>query len=90
MSKTPTIIILLLLLTIGLSIGAIHKYETDRPVKAAKVVNYQSLYNTASKQLTTTTTANGTLQAEVNQLTVQKTALCGDLSKAKLTDPLCN
>ena len=91
MSKTSTLTILILaVLTASVAVLAVHKYETRKATVTAAPVNWQALYGNERKQVNSLTTANGSLQAQVTQLSTQKAHFCSVLSSKKLADPLCS
>lgn len=90
MSRVPTFAIFLLIAMIAvIIIPAVHKYESHKVAAASKPKDYSALYATAQKQMIALTTSNGTLQAQVTELTSMKSQLCSDLAKNKLTDVIC-
>jgi hypothetical protein len=89
MKRTPTLIILVLVLTVGAALLAVRKYNSQPVTAQAKTVDYKALYTAEAKQVKSLTNTNGVLQATATQMTTQKTALCSELSAHKVTEALC-
>ena len=90
MKRTPTILILLLAVTLLVGLAAYHKYQTQKVAAAVKKPDYSALYAASQKQVNTLRQQNGVLQAQVTQLTTQKAHFCSVLLSKKVSDQLCN
>lgn len=76
----------LTIITAGLVTLAV---ASNHPKQTVAAPNYKALYTGSQQQVTVLTKQKGVLQAENNQLTTQKTALCQQLAAAKLKQPVC-
>lgn len=89
MKKEVFVLTVLVLLTLGLTAGAVYQQKHHQNVTDAAVVKAQKAVAAAKSELVTD---QFNLQAANNQLqtvTTQKVAVCTVLKAHKLTDPNC-
>lgn len=75
---------------------ALYKYDQSHNASAQAVTKARAAVSTTTAELNTLstqnkdlTTQNATLTTKNTELQNEKTQFCGELGKAKITDPLC-
>lgn len=87
MNKKQTISVLVILL-ITVVVGSIALCKYDRkPV--AQTTDWHAAYTKAVQQRGQLQSDNALLNAQVTELNLQKSTLCGDLTKFKTTEEFC-
>lgn len=93
MKKEIFLLVVLLLVALGLTGGAVYQYKNHQNVTDARVLRVTSERDSAQSQLKAHDNQNkltsGTLTNQIQTLNTQKTALCAQLKTLKATNVVC-
>lgn len=87
--KEIFVLILLLLVTLGLTAGAVYQQTHYQNVTNAAVLKAQKERNSAQSEAATAKFNLQAAQSQVQTVTAQKVAACAALTVHKLSDPAC-